>query len=410
MNKSLVLFEDEGFVNLLPLLFWRSVFELLVGRKTILDRTAQRLELPVTGVWTRDWIAPVASQRCGAPVNQPAMGGTVLANGRWIFNDDVSLKRGPRVGVIENEIAYVVCDAKLADTLRAKDMLDPDRRSAALRDVPREDAPGVMIHYVWDVIGSLASLLGHDWRASDAIIESTLDDRMHVDGRDRLHVGEQSRIHPTTVLDATSGPIYISHDVTIGAYSVIEGPTYIGPGSHVRPHSWLHGPNAIGPVCRVGGEIDGTIMSAYTNKQHAGFLGHAYVGSWVNIGAGASNSDLKNTYGKIRVLLNGDTIDTGLQFMGAIIGDHAKICINGSIATGAVLGLAASVASTGLAPKYLPSFSWVTEDGTRRGDPMRLLDSACAAMARRNVDMTDDEVELMIDLATRVQEYEGRAK
>jgi hypothetical protein len=156
----------------------------------------------------------------------------------------------------------------------------------------------------------------------------------------------------------------------------------------------------------MAGELHGCVISAYTNKQHAGFLGHAYVGSWVNLGAGCSNSDLKNTYGKIKVPINGTDVDTGTQFFGAIIGDHAKLGINATIPSGAVIGLAASVASSGMLPKYLPSFSWVTQERIRAGDPLRLLDAACAVMARRDVDMTDDEVELFSDLGTRVGSFE----
>ncbi|MGB2988140.1 MAG: putative sugar nucleotidyl transferase [Phycisphaerae bacterium] len=110
MNKTLVLFEDDGFVNLLPLVFWRSVFELRVGRKIVLDRTAQELELPIAGVWTRDWLAPVAAQRCGAPANQPVQGTTVLVNGRWVFDDRVKFPKAPCVGLVDSDIAFVVCD------------------------------------------------------------------------------------------------------------------------------------------------------------------------------------------------------------------------------------------------------------------------------------------------------------
>jgi UDP-N-acetylglucosamine diphosphorylase/glucosamine-1-phosphate N-acetyltransferase len=185
---------------------------------------------------------------------------------------------------------------------------------------------------------------------------------------------------------------------------------YIGPGSSVRPHSWLHGGNAIGPVCKIGGEVDGCVICSYTNKQHAGFLGHAYVGSWVNIGAGATNSDLKNTYGKIRVPMGGTRMETGLQFFGAIISDHVKIGINATIPTGAVIGLATTISGSRMVPQYIPSFSWVTENGVSPGDPLRLLDASCAAMARRQVDMTDDEIELLLDLGTRARSYEGRGK
>ena len=112
--QSLVLFEDEGFVNLLPLVYWRTVFELRVARRLLLDRTAQCLGLPVTGVWTRDWIASVAGLRCGAPANVGVDPSTILVNGRWVFDEPVKLPKKACVGVIGEDVAYIVCYSKLA--------------------------------------------------------------------------------------------------------------------------------------------------------------------------------------------------------------------------------------------------------------------------------------------------------
>ena len=407
--KSIVLFEDDGFRNLLPLAFWRSVFELRIGRKIILDRAAQKLKLPIAGVWTRDWIAPVAGQRCGAPANYPLRGPTILINGRWMFEDNVKLPKQPCVGVVgDDEIAYIVCDGPAAAELAPRDLVDPTRRQVVLHGLERRPAGGTMIRYPWDVITGLRDLLEADWRPKEASIDSKLDPKTSLESLDRIHVGERVRIHRTAVIDATDGPIFIADDTVIGPYCVLEGPLYLGPGSRVNPHAWLHGGNAIGPVCKVGGEIDGCVFSGYSNKQHDGFLGHSYVGSWVNIGAGAVNSDLKNTYGSIRVPVNGVEVDSGQQFLGAIIGDHAKIGINATIPTGAIIGFGASVAAVGPVPKYLPSFSWVTPDRIGQGDPLRILDVAATVMARREVEMTDEEVELFLDLGQRVQQFEAR--
>lgn len=410
MDRTLVLFEDDGFVDLLPLVFWRSVFELRVGRKILLDQAAQALGLSVGGVWTRDWLSRVAAQRCGAPANHPVDGRTVLVNGRWMSDGPVEFPKGPCAGIIDGHVAFLVCDTKLAKRLKPSTLLQEERRQDVLEGIPQEQAEGRVIRYPWDIIGNLHRLLESDWRPVDAAIETEVDTRLTLENSDRIHIGERTQIHPTAVLNATEGSIYISHDVRIGAYAVIEGPAYIGPGSHIHPSTWLHGGNAIGPVCKVAGELCGCVLSGYANKQHAGYLGHAYVGSWANIGAGATNSDLKNTYGRIRVPVNGVEVDTGQQFFGAILGDHAKIGINGTIPTGAVIGLAATISATRMLPKYIPSFSWVTEERVGAGDPLRMLDAASAAMARRNVDMTDDEVELFIDLGTRVRTFEAAAR
>lgn len=408
--KSIILFEDEGFVDFLPLTFWRSVFELQVGRKILLDRIAQRLGMTIAGVWTRDWIAAVAAQRCGAPVNAPLQGKEILVNGRWLMEGEVRFPKPPCVGVLGNgEIAYIVCDKSLAGKIAPRDLQQATSRDLSLRNVPRQATSGRLLKYPWEVIRDLDELLVSDWNAAEASTESDLDRRVFSGPIERLHVGERVSIHPTAVVDASSGPIYLGDDVSVGAQAVLEGPLYLGAGSCVHPHAWLHGGNAIGPVCRIGGEMHGCVFHGYTNKQHDGFLGHAYVGSWVNLGAGSANSDLKNTYGTIRVPINGREIETGLQFFGAVVADHVKIGINAAIPTGAVIGLAASVAATRVLPKYLPSFSWVSDESVLSGDALKALDVAVAVMARRNVEMTDEEVELFLDLGQRVQQFESRS-
>ena len=406
----MILFEDEGFVGLLPSLFWRTVFELRLGRKIVLDRTAQRLNRPINGIWTRDWIARVAEQRCGAPVNRPIQEGAVLLNGRWIVDEETTFPPAPVVGVVDAQIAYVVCDHRLAECLSPEVMLEQRRLEDALSDVPRVSANGCLISYPWDILRELSAILGADWVPADAAIETELDPQVTLAAVDHIHVGERSRIHPTAIIDATAGPIYLSHDVQVGPFVVLEGPLYLGPGTQVHPHAWLHGGNAVGPVCKLGGEIAGCVISGYTNKQHEGFLGHAYVGSWVNIGAGTANSDLKNTYGSVRAPINGTNVETGATSFGAVIGDHAKVGINSSIPTGAVLGFASVAATSRLLPKYVPSFGWVTDQGISAGKSDRLLDVATKVMARRHIDMTDEEIELFLDLGTRVQEFEAKPR
>src|SRR3990172_1484604 len=141
--KSVILFEDEGFAELLPLLLWRSLFELQVGRKVILDRIAQRLGMSVAGVWTRDWIANVAAQRCGAPANYPLSAPVVLVNGRWLFDGPVTLPKPPCVGIAEDGgIAYIACDEALATNLTPRDLFHPSHRELSIHGVRRGGGSG----------------------------------------------------------------------------------------------------------------------------------------------------------------------------------------------------------------------------------------------------------------------------
>ncbi|MCO6437072.1 MAG: hypothetical protein J5J06_08290 [Phycisphaerae bacterium] len=404
--SELILFEDHGWKQLLPLTYWRSLFELRVGRKIILDRTAQQLGQAVAGIWCRPWMANVARQRCGAPANSPASGGTILVNARWLFDGTGSLPQPPCVGMVDGEIAVVSCDEALASRLSAETLLDPGTSGEALAKVPRVSLQGQMIRFPWDLIRDVGRLIEGDWHEGDALIDGEVDPAS-MDNPARLHVGQRSHVHRTAVLDSTGGPIYLSHDVHVGALAVLQGPLYVGPGTRVHPRAYLHGGNAIGPVCRIAGEVHGCVIDGYSNKQHEGFLGHSYVGSWVNLGAGCTNSDLKNTYGSVRVRLPIGEADTGETFLGSIIGDHAKVGINASLPTGCVIGMAACVATTRLVPSFVPSFGWLAEEGLRAGDVEKLLDVATRVMARRDVDMTDEEVEYFLELGRRCRELES---
>lgn len=403
---NLIVFEDGGYANLLPLTYWRSVVEMRIGRRIVLDQLAQALEAPIGSVWAREWVARVTSERCMTPTNQPAAAGDVLVNARWLPAGRVALPDQPCVGRVGEEIAFVVCHDRLAKQLTPEVMLG-DSLADALGNVPSVPAGGSMFRYAWDLVSTLSDRLKAEWRDDAAVIETELDSRVIVTERDRLRIGERTVIHPTAVLDASSGPIFISHDVTVGAGCVIEGPAYIGPGARINPRAWLHGGNAIGPVCKIGGEVDGCIISGYSNKQHDGFLGHAFVGCWVNIGAGTTNSDLKNTYGLVSVPLGGTPVDTGLQFFGAIIADHVKIGINATIPTGAVIGFGANVVTTRAMPKYVPSFAWVTDDGVTPADPAKLADVAAIMMKRRDMELSGPERELFGTLPDLVKRHEA---
>jgi len=180
------------------------------------------------------------------------------------------------------------------------------------------------------------------------------------------------------------GPGLVDEGAVIEPFTVLKGPFYVGRKSLVKPFSYVIS-SVIGPVCKVSGEISHTVFSSYSNKQHSGFIGHSYVGEWVNIGAGTEVSNLKNTYGTVKVYsyAAGDVVDTGLQFAGTFIGDHAKVGINTTISTGTVIGIFANVtASDSPTPKFVPDFYWT---GGKRMRLDKALEVARRVMARRDV-------------------------
>ncbi len=198
-------------------------------------------------------------------------------------------------------------------------------------------------------------------------------------------------VKPGAVLDAEEGPIYIGEKVTIMPNAVICGPTYIGDNTVINAGAWIRTHVSIGHGCKVGGEVGASIIHALSNKQHHGFVGHSYIAEWVNIGAGTTTSNLKNTYGEISVPIGGLPTATGQTFVGSIIGDFAKIGINQTLNTGSVIGFGSSLATSTINPPFVPSFRFVTDGKNEPYEVQRCLEVARRAMARRNVTMSVEE-------------------
>ena len=403
--SPLVLFEDAGFAGLLPLTYWRCIFVLRCGRKSLLDNAACALAQPVEGIWARSWIAGASGMRCQTPANRPVTEKTILFNGRWLVSRPVEFQPAPFVATCRGSIAYIACDKKLAEILSPDLLLDRAASQKLSEEYPSGEVEADFLEYPWDLVVRNAEMLRRQWTGDDRAADGKISSSAYLINPDHIHVDERCEIKPTAVIDATNGPVYISNDVQVNVHTYLEGPAYIGPGCVIKPHTSIRAGTSIGSMCKVGGEISASILSAYCSKQHEGFLGHAYVGGWVNLGAGTTNSNLKNTYGTVNVQFGDRVVETGQRFLGCIVGDFTRTGIGELLPTGAVVGFGAMLATGGLVPKYVPSFGWLTDSGVQKTDPARLLQTARVIMAERNVAMTDEEAELLMKLPALAEQY-----
>jgi hypothetical protein len=194
--------------------------------------------------------------------------------------------------------------------------------------------------YIWDLIVNLKRDLEKDLGVLGSRVKGQVHPSVVIYAPENVLIEEGAVVEACAVLDASAGSIYI------------------GKGTIVRPNSYLRGPLFIGPQCRIGGEVVHSIFHGYSNKAYYGFIGHSYIGEWVNLGAGTTNSNLKNNYGTVKVLVNGKEIDSGEQFLGCFIADFARTGIGTLINTGSVIGVGANVFCGGLTPKSIPNFAW----------------------------------------------------
>jgi UDP-N-acetylglucosamine diphosphorylase/glucosamine-1-phosphate N-acetyltransferase len=190
------------------------------------------------------------------------------------------------------------------------------------------------------------------------------------------------------VADTTKGPIIIDREAVVQSFTRLEGPCYVGP------KSWVVGgkvrDTTIGPVCRVGGEVEASILHGYTNKYHDGFLGHSYVGEWVNLAAGTQTSDLRNDYGKVVVTVNGEKVHTNRTKVGSFIGDHTKTGLCTLLNTGSVIGAFCNLLpAAGYLPRYIPSFCTFWNGQIVEGPELtEVVSTAATVMRRRDCELT----------------------
>lgn len=198
-----------------------------------------------------------------------------------------------------------------------------------------------------------------------------------------LWIGQNVTIHPQNVLNTECGPIILDNDVSLEPFNRIDGPAYVGKGTSLLGGQFTNG-TVIGPGCKIGGEWEASIAQGFANKVHAGFFGHGILGEWVNLGAMTTNSDLKNTYGTVRVGRNGAEVDTGLIKVGSFIADHCKTGIGTLIPTGSTWGVGVNYFGGDLAPKDVPSFVWGGRGQLVEHKLEKMLLTADAAMKRRS--------------------------
>lgn len=370
---KLILF-DDGKGELAPLTDLRPAFDIRTGAWTALERWADIGMKPACLLVPEPMAALARELHPKTPVNDTPAKGAVVVNGRW----PLAAMHAEAIADLEPGRALTLDGTLLAGRIGdgGEDPLDAGTYQGKELD---------------------AHLLERCWHVRthrDACLAYDLSRMAPAKG---VVVREGARVAESAVLDASGGAIVIGDNARVGHHAVIFGPASIGPGSTVVEHATIRANTAIGPVCKVGGEITGVIFQGYTNKAHEGFLGDSYVGKWVNLGAGTTNSNLLNTYGPVVV----DRQRTGETFMGCILGDHVKTAIGTRIMTGAVVGTGTMwAANTAIGGRIAP-MRWITDAGEKPYRPEKFLEVATAVMARRDKRPTEAEQARLSELAEK---------
>lgn len=388
-----LLFEDAAVTRLYPITVGRPAFQITCGSFRLVEMA--QAAGPRVSAWVRPHLFSSLQEDlpavCGGPPapDEPVL----LVNARlapsltvrkglaqlWQAREPTVWKDGPDLAV-----AYLRPRAEWPSRLEGWQRLAQELATNAVES----PAGWKLLEYPHDVIRQHLLLLRES-------LEYRLQHGEYREISDGVFVAPTAKLGEIVITDASGGPIVLDEHASIGPYCYLRGPVYLGPGARVIEHASIKDGVGIGHTVKLGGEVEGCVIEPYTNKQHHGFLGHSYLGSWINLGAGTCNSDLKNTYGTVNMDYAGHRVPTGMQFLGSIFGDYAKTAINTGIFTGKTIGVCSMV--YGFVTTNVPSFTnYARSFGQVTEAPADVMVAAQARMfARRNVAQRPCDVDLL---------------
>lgn len=400
---SLVIFDDSATPRTLrtylsPLTDLRPCFDVRTGVLTTRERIEKTLKTNAAAIWVPERLLEITQERETIPVNRlPSSDDILLINGRWMLTATPKLKQGETLMSHEGEV--------LAARMSRADAEAFLREGAARNDSELLDGrtfdSALVLRRPWDVIRFRDEMIAFDLKGIRLVDAAVLGDEASIIGDHPIEAHRTASIGPQVVLDGTLGPVVIDQRATIRPGAILCGPCYVGHDSIVVDRAHIKPNTVIGPVCKVGGEVGGTIFQGYSNKSHEGHLGDSWVGEWVNFGAGTTNSNLLNTYSEItmRAVPDSPREKTGLHFLGCIVGDHVKFAILTRIMTGTVIGTGAMIARSAPPPATVSPFAWMTDDGEHKYRMTRFLEVAETMMKRRRIEMTEHYAQAIRALA-----------
>ncbi len=376
-----ILFDGPVRRQLLPFTYTKPVADLRIGILTIREKWEKHLG-STTSTVTEDYLSekyPMVEFDQNVMLNAAYLPTEVLVELVQNLESNQALFDGEEV------VAFYT----------SENQEDIDFSDYEQIELPEEAV--FKIEHTWDIFSKNheAIQLDYDLLTQDrksASIPSTVQAL----NSENIFIEEGAKLNFCT-LNASEGPIYIGKDAEIMEGALIRGPFALCEHATVKMGAKIYTGTTIGPYCKVGGEVNNSVLMAYSNKGHDGFLGNAVLGEWCNIGADSNNSNLKNNYEEVR-LWDYETegfARTGLQFCGLMMGDHSKCGINTMFNTGTVIGVSSNIFGTGFPRNFVPSFSWGGAAGFTTYKTAKAFQTAKLVMERRGVAFDEQEASIL---------------
>jgi len=375
-----ILFDGPSRNNLLPFTYTRPVADIRIGILTIREKWETYLGFTTTTL-TEDYLSekyPMVEMDENVMINASFLPNNELAEMVKNLEENQAIFKGEDVIAFFSKETQENIDFEHYEAIEFNDDL-------------------IKIEHTWDIFRKNGEALSEDFelltkgRKSQPIPSSN-----RVIDASNVFIEEGAKLE-FTILNASTGPIYIGKDAEIMEGSIIRGPFALCEGSTVKLGAKIYGPTTVGPFCKVGGEVTNAVLFAYSNKAHEGYLGNSVLGEWCNIGADTNTSNLKNDYSEVRLwdYQTESFAKTGLQFCGLMMGDHSKCGINTMFNTGTVVGVSANIFGSGFPRNFIPSFSWGGHGGFTTYLTKKAFEVAKVVMSRRNIEFSEQDAEIL---------------
>lgn len=375
-----ILFDGPVRNHFLPLTFTRPVAELRIGILTIREKWEKYLGYTTTTL-TEEYLSekyPMVEMEQNIMINAAFLPNPVLAELVQELQPNQAIFKG------EDVVAFYTEDTQEEVDFDAYEIIDY-----------AEDC--IKVEYVWDLFAKNDQAIRDDFELlTEGRRSQQIPQGVQVIAPEHIFIEEGAKVH-FSILNASTGPIYIGKNAEIMEGCMIRGPFALCDEAQLKMGAKVYGATTLGPHCRGGGEISNSVMLGYSNKGHDGFLGNSVLGEWCNLGADTNNSNLKNNYEEVK-LWNYETHSfkkTGLQFCGLIMGDHSKCGINTMFNTGTVVGVSANIFGSGFPRNFVPSFSWGGASGFTTYLPKKAFETCKIVMQRRKIDFTQEDAAIL---------------
>ncbi len=385
-----ILFDGPSRNALLPFTYTRPVADIRIGILTIREKWEKYLGSTTTTL-TEEYLQEKY------PIVE--LEENVMINASFLPNEALvemvkSLQPNQMIVHDEDVVAFF--------TQQSADEVDFDTYEALFFDDEL-----LTVENTWDIFQKNDDAIRADFEllTTDEVSQA-IPKTVQVLGAEHIFIEEGAKLNFVT-LNASTGPIYIGKNAEIMEGSVIRGPFALCEEAQVKMASKIYGATTVGPHCRVGGEVNNSVLMGYSNKGHDGFLGNAVLGEWCNIGADSNNSNLKNNYDEVR-LWSYETegfAKTGLQFCGLMMGDHSKCGINTMFNTGTVIGVSTNIFGSGFPRNFVPSFSWGGASGFTTYLTKKAFETAKIVMSRRKIEFTDIDAAILEHVFELTKKY-----